>query len=125
MTAFGASSLVLGGFTIYQAPYIQSEFLRFAIAGTVSTVFVELLCHGVDTLNMRAKVETNKKQIIGQIQFIKKVGGGTARLIVMGETLKSLLWGIQTVLYGYLFSSMVYFYVYARIKDAFKPADGV
>ena len=57
-------------------------------------------------------------------QFIKKVGGATARLVVMGETAKSLIWGIQTVLYGYLFSSMIYFYVYARIKDNYKPAEG-
>lgn len=67
MTAFGFSSLALGGFTIYQAPKVESEFLRFAIAGTVSTVFVELLSHGIDTLNMRSKVETNKKELIGQM----------------------------------------------------------
>jgi hypothetical protein len=35
----------------------------------------------------------------------------------------SLFRGVQAVIYGYFFSSMVYFYAYAKFKDLFKSSD--
>jgi hypothetical protein len=33
-------------------PYLQDPFMRYALAGTVATVGVEVMTHGVDTVNM-------------------------------------------------------------------------
>ena len=63
------------------------------------------MTHAVDTLNMRAKVIDGPKVYV--LNFLKL------------QTFFSLFRGIQAVLYGYVFSSIVYFYTYAKFKDNF------
>lgn len=100
--SFTVTSLFFGAVVVIDGPKIQDENIRFALAGTAATVIVELLTHGIDTINMRSKVINGSKVYV--LNFYK-LGG-----------LLSLLKGIQPVLYGYVFSSMVYFYCYLKIK---------
>jgi len=46
----------LGAYTISEGPWIKSEYLRYALAGTLSTVLVEGITHAIDTVNMQSKV---------------------------------------------------------------------
>lgn len=51
--AFFSSSM---GYIFYCGPEIESKVVRYALAGTAATIFVELMTHAVDTVNMNAKV---------------------------------------------------------------------
>ncbi len=44
------------GYTIMNGPDVESKYLRYAIAGTVSTVAVEFITHPIDSINMTSKV---------------------------------------------------------------------
>lgn len=74
-SGFISSTLAMGGlaaFTLIDGPLIESPYLRFALAGTCSTVAVEILTHAIDTINMRSKViSTNKMPAPG----IFRLGG--------------------------------------------------
>ena len=98
-------SLALASYTVFRGPYLQDSYLRFALAGTAATVAVEFATHSIDTLNMRSKaVSGNKKLLINMFQL---------------EGFASLFRGVQAVIYWYAFSSMVYFYAYAYMRDRF------
>lgn len=102
-TAFSVFGFSMLGYTAYIAPYVEDEYVRYAVAGTSATVAVELLTHAIDTVNMRSKVINGPKiYVFSLLRF---------------EGIAHLFKGIQAVLYGYVFSSMVYFYSYARLKD--------
>jgi hypothetical protein len=63
-SGFISSSLCLislGTYTLIEGPQLQSEYLRYALAGTCSTVAVELITHAIDTINMRSKVINGSK----------------------------------------------------------------
>jgi len=63
-SGFISSSLAIGGlaaFTFIDGPVISSPYIRFALAGTCSTVAVEILTHAIDTINMRSKVINGSK----------------------------------------------------------------
>ena len=63
-SGFISSSLAIGGltaFTLIDGPLIESPYIRFALAGTCSTVAVELMTHAIDTVNMRSKVINGSK----------------------------------------------------------------
>lgn len=86
-----------------QGPYLDDSYLRFALAGTTATVAVEFATHGIDTLNMRSKaVEGNKRLLINMFKL---------------EGFASLFRGVTAVVYGYAFSSLIYFYTYAHLRD--------
>ena len=79
--------------------------MRYALAGTVATVAVEFGIHGIDTLNMRSKaVEGNKRLLLNVFKL---------------EGFASLFRGVTAVVYGYAFSSIIYFYGYAVFRDHF------
>jgi hypothetical protein len=87
-------------------PHIQDSYIRYALAGTCATVLVEVLTHGFDTINMQSKVLNRPTHYVAQFFGIKGF--------------LSLFRGLQAVVYGYFVSSMVYFYLYAKLKDRFK-----
>lgn len=64
------------------------------------------MTHAIDTLNMRSKIIDGDKLYL--YKFIQRDG------------FLSLFKGIQPILYGYIFSSFVYFYIYARSKVLLK-----
>lgn len=102
-TSFTVCSFSMLGYTFYIGPAVEDEYVRYAIAGTSATVAVELMTHAIDTVNMRSKVINGAKiYVVPLVRF---------------EGVAHLFKGIQAVLYGYVFSSMVYFYAYARLKD--------
>ena len=99
IASFSLSATFLFSYIFYEGPSIESEYARFALAGTGSTVIVELLTHAIDTVNMRSKVINGPKiYVISLMKF---------------EGISNLFRGVQAVLYGYVFSSMLYFYAYA------------
>lgn len=107
-SGFISSSLAIGSlaaFTLIDGPQIESVYLRFALAGTCSTVAVELMTHAIDTVNMRSKVINGSKFYV---YGIFKLQG-----------FSQLFTGVQAVIYGYVVSSMLYFYVYAKLKEKF------
>ena len=81
--------------------------MRYALAGTAATVAVEAMTHGYDTINMRSKADSIKKSKIVNNLFLDRFKGFT-----------SLFTGITAVVYGYAFSSMIYFYTYANLRDS-------
>ena len=96
-------SIALGGYTFIRGPYLENEYLRYALAGTIATVGVEFATHGFDTLNMRSKaLDGNKKLLLNVFKL---------------EGFASLFRGVQAVIYGYAFSSVIYFYAYAHCRD--------
>ena len=42
-------------------PYLENQYVRFALAGTMATVIVDFGLHGLDTLNMRSKALEGSK----------------------------------------------------------------
>lgn len=101
-SAFG---IALATYTATKGPYLQDNYMRYALAGTMATVAVEFGIHGIDTLNMRSKaVEGNKHLLINVYKL---------------EGFASLFRGVTAVVYGYAFSSIVYFYGYAYMRDIF------
>ena len=98
-------SISLASYIAIKGPYIEDQYMRFALAGTAATVAVEFGTHGLDTLNMRSKaVSGNKKLLISVYKL---------------EGFASLFRGLQAVVYGYAFCSVIYFYVYAYTRDIF------
>lgn len=100
----GISFSALLIYTYLKGPHIENELLRLGLTGLASTLFVELACQPIDTLNMKAK--TDKR--FGIRKFVR----------VKGMT--SLMRGIQPVIYGMAISSFVYFILYKKIKDFVK-----
>jgi hypothetical protein len=47
--------------TLEFGPTIKNEYLRYALAGTVAMVGVELFTHPIDTVNMRSKLINGQK----------------------------------------------------------------
>ena len=96
-------SSALASYTVFMGPYIDDNYMRFALAGTGATVAVEFATHGIDTINMRSKaVEGNKKLLYSMFKL---------------EGFASLFRGVTAVVYGYAFSSVIYFYAYAHLRD--------
>ena len=97
------------GFTFYtyfEGPKHADSYFRFALAGTGALLTVELAFHCIDTLNMRSKaLEGNK--LVSSYKLLRI------------ENFTSLFRGITAVFHGYLWSSMIYFYAYAKIRDWF------
>ena len=87
-------------------PFFSDAYFRYALAGTAATLAVELLTHGIDTINMRSKVINGPK--INLLQYLRM------------QDFISLFRGVPAVIYGYILSSMVYFYCYAKLKDFIK-----
>lgn len=86
-----------------EGPFLTDNYMRFAFAGTAATVAVEFATHGIDTLNMRSKaVEGNKRLLFSMFRL---------------EGFSSLFRGVTAVVYGYAFSSIIYFYAYALLRD--------
>ena len=48
--------------SIYEAPKLESPYMRYAVAGAASTLIVECFSHAYDTINMRSKVLEVKKR---------------------------------------------------------------
>lgn len=70
IASFSLSAASLFSYTFYEGPLIESEYIRFALAGTASTVIVELLTHAIDTVNMRSKVINGPKiYVISLMKF--------------------------------------------------------
>ena len=88
-------------YTYSMGPKIEKELYRLGLAGLASTLFVELACQPIDTLNMKTKINKNFQML----RFIKLKG------------ITSLMRGIQPVLYGMALSSFLYFILYKQIKD--------
>jgi len=104
---YKAAGITFAGVMIYTyavGPKIEKEIYRLGLAGLASTLFVELACQPIDTLNMKAKVNKN----FGIVNFIRLKG------------ITSLMRGIQPVLYGMAISSFVYFILYKKLKDFMK-----
>ena len=98
-------SFSLASYIALKGPFIEDHYMRFALAGTAATVVVEFGTHGLDTLNMRSKaVSGNKKLLLNMFKL---------------EGFASLFRGLQAVIYGYAFCSVIYFYVYAYTRDIF------
>jgi hypothetical protein len=103
------STLFFTGSMIYMfkaGPHIEDPMIRYTIAGTAATLFTELATHAIDTINMKSKAINGPKLYVFDILRI--------------EGPFSLLRGVQPVLYGYFFSSMIYFYIYVHIKALIK-----
>ena len=106
-------SVFLLGFSAvvyYKGPKLKDEYMRYALAGTSALVIVELATHTIDTLNMRSKMlkkESIKQQLTGNLLRYK------------ATEMLQLFRGINAVVYGYVFSSIVYFYSYASLKNYF------
>mmetsp|Transcript_32679 Transcript_32679/g.38396 ORF Transcript_32679/g.38396 Transcript_32679/m.38396 type:complete len:123 (-) Transcript_32679:940-1308(-) len=92
-------------YTLVQGPWVPDSYFRFALAGTSATVAVEFATHAIDTLNMRSKAVEGKKRLL--INMFKLEG------------FSSLFRGVTAVVYGYAFSSLIYFYAYAVLRDHF------
>ena len=103
-----SSSVFLGTFgaiVLYDGPLFKDEYLRYALAGSSATLIVEILTHGIDTINIRSKVLKGPKLYL--LNFFKLTN------------MIQLFRGLSAVVYGYAFSSMLYFYSYATLKKHF------
>ena len=105
LMTWGLFSVGFGVITYQEGQHLADEYLRYALAGTSAILIVEVLVHPIDTLNMRSKV------LDGKGRKIKNV----IRLIKMTDMVQ-LCRGLNAVVYGYTFSSMLYFYSYASLK---------
>jgi len=93
-------------YTFHEGPRLENKCFKYALAGTVATVFVEFMTHALDTINMKTKIINGPRIYV--YQLIKKEGFGP------------LFRGVQAVFYGYLFSSLIYYYLYARLRQSFQ-----
>ena len=100
-------SIAFASYTIVNGPYLENNYLRYALAGTAATVAVEFATHGIDTLNMRSKAVEGKTKPLFMLSMFKLEG------------FASLFRGVTAVVYGYAFSSMIYFFSYAYVRDYF------
>ncbi len=73
------------------------------MSGTAANVITEFLTHPVDTMNILSKQLGIKR--------------GFTYKIVKQEGFFSLYKGLQPVLYGYIISSYIYFYMYIQLKE--------
>ena len=102
----GCCILGVGGayfFACQKAHKIQSETIRAGISGSISALTVELLCHAVDTVNMRAKVEKSSKSIVPN--FVRVEGA------------RALFRGVNYVYYGYAPPLFLYYVMYHKTKE--------
>jgi hypothetical protein len=86
------------GYTFHEGPKIESELVRLGLAGTSAILVVEVLMHAVDTVNMRSKVVSIRKE---------------------KPSPQMLLKGITAVCNGYLLSGFLYFTTYGWLKREF------
>ena len=101
MTAMGFFTVAMGTI-LYEGPRIDNPILRYCCGGAAATLLCEVMMHAVDTINMRSKLVNAPKMLV--LNMIRNDG------------VHSLLRGIQPVMYGYCFSSFVYFFSYAHSK---------
>lgn len=109
-TSFGCLIGLLG-FTLAVGPQFDNNLGKYVLAGTSALVSVEVLTHALDTINMRSKILHGPKY---SFDYLLKADG-----------LASLFKGIQPIIYGYTYSSFVYFYVYAKSKNTVKNWLGI
>ncbi len=58
-------SIAFASYTVVNGPLVESNYMRYALAGTAATVAVEFATHGIDTLNMRSKaVESMVRSVL-------------------------------------------------------------
>ena len=101
ISAFSFSTCSMA-YIFYQGPKLENPIVRYALAGTAATLFVEVMTHALDTVNMRAKVINGPKVYV--LTLLKTEG------------FLPLFKGIQPTMYGYIVSSFFYFYAYAKLK---------
>ena len=104
LISWGIFSTGFGVITYQEGQNLANEYLRYALAGTSAILIVEVLVHPIDTLNMRSKVLTSKGKKINVLRLFKLTD-----MMQLGR-------GLNAVVYGYAFSSMLYFYSYATLK---------
>ena len=79
-------------------PYLENQYVRFALAGTMATVIVDFGLHGLDTLNMRSKALEGSKAF--------------SQSLFRPQAFFSLFRGATSIVYGIAPSAALYFYFY-------------
>ena len=102
------SFCVFCGYVNKQRKQESSDLKRYVFAGTVATIGVELVTHFLDTLNIRSKVHDPQPKK-GKIRHLFWLPAKFRHFL-------SLFRGYQAVYWGYLPSSLVYFYIYGNIR---------
>ena len=83
----------------------DNKLWRYVLAGTASTIMVELSTHFLDTLNIQSKLKDKNKVLSNMAHKSKR------------RSPFALFRGYQAVFWGYLPSSIVYFYIYGSFKE--------
>jgi hypothetical protein len=99
-----ASSWGFIGWSLYFGKRIESQLMRWGLAGTSSTLLIEFCTFGLSTLDMNAKTTTN----FNMIKYFKTHGVG------------AMFKGLQPYVYGNMMSSLFYYYLYKDIKELIK-----
>jgi hypothetical protein len=110
ITSMGCMTGILG-YTLWQGSKFENPLIKYVLAGTSAQVTVEVLTHALDTMNMRAKIIDGPK---ASLYYLLKAEG-----------IAPLFKGIQPIIYGYTFSSFVYFSIYAESKKTMKRLLGI
>ena len=87
-------------------PYLENQYVRFALAGTTATVIVDFGLHGLDTLNMRSKA-------------VAEASKGFNQSLFRPQAFFSLFRGATSIVYGIAPSAALYFYFYPQFRDHF------
>eukprot|EP00349_Pseudokeronopsis_sp_Brazil_P005117 CAMPEP_0202965782 /NCGR_PEP_ID=MMETSP1396-20130829/9856_1 /ASSEMBLY_ACC=CAM_ASM_000872 /TAXON_ID= /ORGANISM="Pseudokeronopsis sp., Strain Brazil" /LENGTH=203 /DNA_ID=CAMNT_0049688839 /DNA_START=59 /DNA_END=670 /DNA_ORIENTATION=- len=90
-------------FNFTYGPTIQDPYLRYTLAGTSAFMFTEVITHSIDTINIRSKLFNTSSFFLWT--FFKQEG------------VAQLARGVQPMLYGFYFGSLVYFYSYGKLRD--------
>ena len=117
-----ASSVVFYWYVDRHVKNEDNKLWKYVIAGTVSTIAVELSTHFLDTLNIRSKVKDTQK--VPSFVVDRKQGKfyNELKRLRMQWSIAFLFRGYQAVFWGYLPSSIIYFYIYGRFKDKYRDA---
>ncbi len=107
-------------------PMIGSQIVRSSLSGALSALTVEILCHPIDTFNMRAKARSAP---LGWIRdFSSRTAGATGKRVAgpklvrrLGAQLRDLgrisFKGVSYVVLGYPMCLVLYYLVYQSSKD--------
>ena len=114
-SGIASSSLMctlLFGYTYFEGRHLENIHTRHVLAGTTVTVVVEFMTHAIDTLNMQSKVlMTQQSLYLYKFYIIQKV-----------QSIIGKFTGVNAVVWGYASASVIYFYSYGKLKEAFNKS---
>ena len=101
--------------TCYSALSWENEVLRMGMAGSLANLTVESAFHFIDTVNIRAKAQTNNVQV-STLSLVNKIW--------QKEGLYGFGKGFSACFYGATVCGFLYFSIYKCLKGVFKDYFG-